>query len=386
MSYIKILIRLVQGKPPDFIYNFILKVYSILFRKNFNSMIRKCEDNSDIIEISRMKLSYSFSYDNMTKERFIVSANINDIHSGIGCLLAILAPSWSYAVATKRTLVIDWRKNPYTYREPENNLFSNLFQTDNLAKDLGISVIADNSVAKLILPKPFLRDKNINDTKNGLYFKYFRSILQKNIEVPTRTLLPSLQVTFPLRRIIKENTYTNLTKLFKALHPKSFIQKDINKFYKHYMNGKNVIGVHVRHGNGEEKRTKHFENRVICKFNAFIHKLTKSIQDHGAAKFNGNYDVFLCTDSDRVSEALSVFFPKIILSPSWKPPLDAGIDFDNAYSHPDGPVAVAAAALVDIYLLAKCNSVLVGRPTEFVSMVPYIMDSVDAEYFDLDIR
>ena len=66
-----------------------------------------------------------------------------------------------------------------------------------------------------------------------------------------------------------ESNYTRHKKVMESLTRE--FQKDINKFYKHYMNGKNVIGVHVRHGNGEEKRTKHFENRVICKFNAFIH-------------------------------------------------------------------------------------------------------------------
>ena len=367
-------------------YSFLFNIYSILFHKKFQSLIRNFEENSDFIEVSEMKMNYKFSDENLTKERFIVSANINNIHSGLGCLLSILAPAWSYAVATKRTLVIDWRKNPYTSKDPDNNLFSNLFETDNLSKDLGISVIADQSVSELILPKSFLRDKNINSPLERLCSRHFLSILHREIDVPTETLLPSLKATFPIRRLIKNNKDVNLRKLFQALHPRAFIQKDIDSYYKKYMLSKKIIGVHVRHGNGEEKSTEHFKSRVIKEFNTFIDKLIELIEDHGFSKFNGSYEVFLCTDSDLVSKALTVKFPKIILSPSWKPPIDAGIDFDNSYSHPDGPVAVAASALVDMYLLAKCNSVLVARTTEFVSMVPYIMKSADSEFINLDIK
>jgi len=359
-------------------YSFLFNIYSILFHKKFLSMIRIFEENSDFVEVSKMKMNYKFSDEILTKDRFIVSANINNIYSGLGCLLSILAPAWSYALATKRTLVIDWRKNPYTSRDPDNNLFSNLFETGNLSKDLGISVIADQSVSELILPKSFLRDKNNNSPVERLCSRYYRSILHREIDVPTETLLPSLRVTFPIRRLIKNNQNVNLRKLFQALHPRAFIQKDIDYYYKKYMLGKKVIGVHVRHGNGEEKKTEHFKSRVIKEFKTFIAKLIESIENQGISKFNGSYSVFLCTDSDLVSKALIEKFPELLLSPSWKPPIDAGIDFDNSYSHPDGPVAVAASALVDMYLLAKCNSVLVARKTEFVSMVPYIMESSDS--------
>ena len=67
------------------------------------------------------------------------------------------------------------------------------------------------------------------------------SILYQEIDVSTSTLLPSLRVTFPLRRFFKDKKGSDLHKLYQALKPKAFIHNDIDAYYNENIIGRNVM-------------------------------------------------------------------------------------------------------------------------------------------------
>jgi len=143
-----------------------------------------------------------------------------------------------------------------------------------------------------------------------------------------------------------------------------------------------VIGVHVRHGNGEGRYRNHFHNREIQGFVGFIESLVDKIRRCAAGRFGRNYTVFLCTDSDEVVSAMKSSFDSLVSRQIWRPPPGDGIDFDHAYKRTDGGEQAAVDALVDIQLLAKCDMVLMTRVTAFASHVPYIREKPGAVFLN----
>ena len=87
--------------------------------------------------------------------RYIICADLGDMYGGLGCCLSVLAPCWNYARQTNRTLVIDWRRNPYTRHDPNINLFPLLFDEPN-EKEIGVPCIANDSLTEIKFPQPIL--------------------------------------------------------------------------------------------------------------------------------------------------------------------------------------------------------------------------------------
>jgi hypothetical protein len=148
------------------------------------------------------------------------------------------------------------------------------------------------------------------------------------------------------------------------------------------MDRKPVIGVHLRHGNGEEKFTSDFSNRVIENVDAFIRDVAERIRRHGAGKYPSGFDILLCTDSPLVCEAFKRFFPDVITRAQWRPKTGEGTSFDQSYNHPLGPEATAVDAIVDMYLLSFCDTAILTRETKFAYFIRYIMQKDHALFID----
>jgi hypothetical protein len=322
-------------------------------------------------------------------DRYIIHADINDIYSGIGCNMSLLPFCWNYALKTNRTLIIDWRGNPYTKNSPRENLFSILFAPPDPAM-LGVQCIADESVNQLRFPQPILgpRDSISQEWRKerlpngGLHQDLFTEIIRRNIDVPHPTILPSLRVLWPLLDGHRDLDFSTLRYFYKCLRLKHEWWQIVIDFYKEHMDRKPVIGVHLRHGNGEEKFTSDFSNRVIENVDAFIRDVAERIRRHGAGKYPSGFDILLCTDSPLVCEAFKRFFPDVITRAQWRPKTGEGTSFDQSYNHPLGPEATAVDAIVDMYLLSFCDTAILTRETKFAYFIRYIMQKDHALFID----
>jgi hypothetical protein len=154
----------------------------------------------------------------------------------------------------------------------------------------------------------------------------------------------------------------------------------VHGFYEGNMTDRPTIGVHVRHGNGEESYRDRFQGRQIHDLSSFIHALVEKIDRYAVRRSWKNFKVFLCTDSDAVVEALGNHVTALASRGIWRPAVGQGVDFDHAYKRPDAGLGAAVDALVDMQLLAKCDAVFMTRPTTFASHVPYIMEKPDAVF------
>jgi len=333
-----------------------------------------------------------------TDDKYIVCADINDLYSGVGCNLKVLAPCWKYALETNRTLIIDWRGNPYTRATPEKNLFSLLYEQPDPSQ-IGVKCIADDSVNNIRFPQPILAPAGDIPHESGAIDRFpargrhvvgMRRVIRKGIDVKFPTVMPSIDTTYilasafgPLGRLKpKMFSFSEAKRLYKSLKLRPQWASMVSEFYESHMEEKPVIGVHIRQGNGEEKYRNHFNSRVIHNYEDFIEAIATRIRRLGEKEFGKCYGVFLCTDSDDVVESMRSFFPLLITRHIWRPSSGEGMDFDHAFKNDDGGLGAAVNAIVDMQLLAKCDIVLMTKWTSFASHVPYIMEKPNAVFYD----
>ena len=336
------------------------------------------------------------------KQSYIISADIGNIYSALGCMLLVLLPCWKYAKATNRTLVIDWRSNPYTRITPSQNLFPLLFQIPD-AETLGVPCIADNSVNELALPQPLYAPAGRFEYETGEFDElsiktYTRSqiknVLKKQSVINHPTLLPSLGASFHLankhgpisffgNESNEEIIYSldEAKQLYRAIKPLPQWQQIADHFAANHFSVKPTLGVHIRHGNGEGGFRDHFKKRSIANFEEFIGITIRKIKHYGQQHFNNDFTLLLCTDSTLVIDAIEPHFSHFTTRPIWRPEPGAGMDFD-ATQQADQGLQAAVNALVDMLLLTKCDTVLMTRESAFLALVPYVFEKPNAQFYN----
>ncbi|WP_432473526.1 nodulation protein NodZ [Amphritea sp. HPY] len=335
---------------------------------------------------------------NPSRDKFVVSADINDIYSGLGCMLLVLAPAWKYAKSTGRILIIDWRNSPYVRSDSSVNLFSRLFDPSGLTAS-GVKVIADDQVDTMLLPNSLLLSRVEQEHESGILVSCNKkginnddmiSLLQEGVDSQAATFLPSLGVMYriatkhsPLNQSGSSFcTFEEAAILYGCLKPRPQIQQQIDFYSDTYFSENAVIGLHIRHGNGEELVRKHFSGRVISGFDDFIDNLVSKIDTIARKQGLTQYKVFLCTDSDQVALALRDRIPDLLTRDIWRPENDKGVDFDHPFESSEEGVKTAANALIDMQLLSKCDVAILTRPTSFACQVPYLQEKPNALFLD----
>ncbi len=378
-----------------------IRMFSLVMRVPFSTAALRVRDAATEIEEESFRLRnvYRVQLEKYNlEERYIICADINNLFSGLGCCLLVLAPCWKYAMETGRTLIIDWRGNPYTRTDPQKNLFSLLFEQPDPA-EIGVSCIADDSINDLRIPQPILGPAEVISQESGAIDKFpggginnavMQKIIAGCVDVDFPAVIPSLRTTYFLsanfgpRQLLRSPVFSfqEAQRLYRSLKLRSQWAAIVSTFYQNHMADRPVIGVHVRHGNGEGEYRDHFRGRQIHSFASFVESLADKIRRYASNRFGKEYTVFLCTDSDDVVSAMEPCFMSLVSRHIWRPAPGEGIDFDHAYKRSDGGVGAAADALIDMQLLAKCDAMFMTRRTSFASHVPYIMEKPGAVFFD----
>jgi len=376
-------------------------LFSWRMRKPFSTSELRSQPAGAEIEAAFFRLRNVYQVQHgkrISGERYIISADINDLFSGLGCCLLMLGPCWKYARETGRTLIIDWRGNPYTRREPHKNLFALLFEPPD-PSEMGVTCIADDSINDLRLPQPILGPRGLLAHESGIVDAFpatgidvnlMRRIIASGVDVDFPTVMPSLQSTYFLAANFGPSgfrkpavlSFGEAQRLYRSLKLRPQWAAMVTSFYEAHMADQPVIGVHVRLGNGEGKYRSHFRQRDIRSLDFIVGTLTARIRRYAHTRYGKRYKVFLCTDSDEVLRAMEHCFGSIVSRNIWRPAPDEGMDFDHAYKRADGGLGAAVDAMIDMQLLAKCDAVFMTSLTAFASHVPFIMEKPGAVFFD----
>ena len=143
-----------------------------------------------------------------------------------------------------------------------------------------------------------------------------------------------------------------ITQFFNTLKPRD---KYLMIFTSHrsFFRDKIVVGVHIRHGNGEKG---HFVNksRQIIDLKAYLNQILTAVSKDERLSSEENW-LFLATDSDIVINCAKEMFPRVITRDQWRPPVGSGNALHLGSCCPEGPIHNAANAMLDMFILGSCS-------------------------------
>ncbi|ESW76755.1 MULTISPECIES: nodulation protein NodZ [unclassified Mesorhizobium] len=286
----------------------------------------------------------------LVKRRFVVSQR----RTGFGDCLWSLAAAWRYAQRSGRTLAVDWRGSCYL-DQPFTNAFPVFFEPIN---DIaGVPAICDDRINDFSFPGPFFPEWWNRPAIDCLY-RPDEQIFQERDE---------LGELFQAEHDVEANTVVcdaclmwrcdedAERQVFQSVKPRSEIQTRINAIYQECFEGHSIIGVHVRHGNGEDIMD-HAPYWADPEF--AVRQVCTAVDKAKALPHPKPVRLFLCTDSAQILDHLSARFPDLLTVPK------------HFRSDQDGPLHTAAlgmdgaiSALVEMYLLGRCDTVIRFPPT-----------------------
>lgn len=297
----------------------------------------QCATRANLIDA---KVSHLF-----VPNRYLVATDCFnfDPRPGLGWIVWANSVAWRYAKMTGRSLVVDWRDTVYLSGRT-TNLFTELFEPPVTID--GVEVICED-LERLELPGPRLVTSRDN-------FRLIDKMIAQDQDldaavVEIRAGLSSRHV----ERSFFEDGFDGFIRALR-LRPPFLDQQD--SFLDRHFSGKKVIGVHVRHGNGERG---HFRQagRSIADMSSLIEMVKRIIAPYA----NSETTLFLATDSQLVIDAFRLVFPNLVTREQWRPAPDAGGNLHLGSECPQGEVANAANAWIDMNLLACCDVTLFAR-------------------------
>ncbi|MCG2632936.1 MULTISPECIES: nodulation protein NodZ [Bradyrhizobium] len=279
------------------------------------------------------------------QQRFVISRR----RTGFGDCLWSLASAWQYSKRTGRTLVIDWRGSCYL-SDPFTNAFSVFFEPlDNIS---GVPVICDDKINQLCFPGPFFPHWWNRPAIDGVYRSddqifherdELRRLLVTSRDIQANTIVCDACLMWGCDQEAERN-------IFQSITPRQEIRRRIDDVYHRAFEGHDVIGIHVRHGNGEDTmghRPYWTDPRVA------MEQVCAAVERAKALHHTRPTRLFLCTDSPSVADHLSAVYSELFSIPKRFRANDAG-----PLHTADLGVEGGFAALVEMYLLAYCHTVI----------------------------
>ncbi|WP_375779258.1 nodulation protein NodZ [Bradyrhizobium sp. ma5] len=283
-------------------------------------------------------------------DRFVVSRR----RTGFGDCLWSLAAAWRFAQRTGRTLAIDWRGSCYL-DQPFTNAFPVFFEP--IQDIAGVRVICDDQINQRSFPGPYF-PAWWNKPSIDCVYRSDEQIFRERDELDQ--LFESQQDSDASTVVCDACLMWRCDQdaereIFRSIKLRSEIQARIDAIYRERFEPYSMIGIHVRHGNGEDimghapywadpERALRQVYSAIDKARALLH--AKPVRP------------FLCTDSALVLEKVSTMFPEVFTIPKRFQAPEAG-PLHGAALGADG----GFSALIEMYLLARCNTVIRFPPT-----------------------
>ncbi|WP_272939054.1 nodulation protein NodZ [Sinorhizobium meliloti] len=286
----------------------------------------------------------------LIENRFVVSRR----RTGFGDCLWSLAAAWRYAQRTGRTLAVDWRGSCYL-DQPFANAFPVFFEQ---IKDIaGVPVFCDDQINEFSFPGPFFPDWWNKPSIDCVYRpdeQVFQErdelseLFQAQGDVDAKTVVCDACLMWRCDEEAEQQ-------IFRSVKPRFDIQSRIEAIYQESFAGHSVIGVHVRHGNGEDimDHAPYWADPELA-----MRQVCTAINKAKALLHSKPVRIFLSTDSAQVVAYLSGRFPDLITVPKRFRSHQAG-----PLHSPELGVHGGISAILEMYLLGRCDTVIRFPPT-----------------------
>ncbi|WP_156922439.1 nodulation protein NodZ [Azorhizobium doebereinerae] len=292
--------------------------------------------------------------------------------TGFGDCIWSLAAAWQYAKRTGRILVIDWTGSCYT-RDSETNAFTQFFNPiDEIA---GVPVILAGGGENLRLPGPFFPEwwnghwgEKRGDQQVLFERDQLRRLFATGQDCAAATVICDACLMWGCDEWA-ENV------IFDELDVVERIRDKISAYRRDNFDGCKVIGVHIRHGNGEDIQD-HWP--YWAEPERLMRLVEGKMRSERLRVESEMVKYFLSTDSIFVLNSIVRVFPGVMYTEKEYRRLGAG----PLHCPQLGP-AGGEAALVDMYLLAMCDVLIRVPPTSAFSRMAYLRVP---RVFECDLR
>lgn len=279
--------------------------------------------------------------------------------TGIGSDLVSVVGAIAYAARTDRDLVIDWRDSRYV-ADATINMFGELFVAPPAFDDVSVT-LASATFNDKALPGPIRQATSKSES-----FEAFHAEMERE----ARPVLESVIITRPMHHL---PNVADQKRWFDAINPVARIAAAIDSFYNAHMQGRTVIGIHIRHGNGEALGSGRDE---------LIQRSVDDLVDLSIAEF-AKMDLpedtryFVCTDSQELRDAFNRRVKNVINYDSRIGSAKSGPIHTSDYG-----LQGAEDAVAEMWLLARCGR-LIYTPSWF-SHYARIVGQFEIEPINLD--
>jgi hypothetical protein len=298
--------------------------------------------------------------------------------AGLGNRILVLLDSLVYAKLSGRKPIIDWRDGAYAqyginafpllFSEPSVDSFQHLTSIESVAPEVWKGHL-QTSVDKLFQEKYPFNDEM--DTVRRVARRY--TISSKKISY-SETVVVRWGWThelYNLRRFFSGpyKKYFTLTDneilrsvLKERLRPVDEIQTCVKAFRDRYF-GDNTIGLHIRYTDRKNS------------FDGYYKYVDKFLNEYPFGV------VFISTDNIDVETCFKLRYPRVVASEKWYPPSGMPIHRNR---HPERDMLQnAREALVELYLLGSCNSLIFNSTSTFGCIASLISDAQNTNLVDL---
>jgi hypothetical protein len=236
-------------------------------------------------------------------------------NSGFGDHLSCVFGAWWYAKSTNRILVIDWRGSRFNPIPGKNCFFSFFKQVTSLA---GVPIIAGDEVADMQFLAPYYPDKWISGNIHKIQHVSHTSSEMRDINTMIEKGISHDGATVIINQHIHPiPPKAEMRLLLGDLEFSDVIKETADKFTKKYLGDAPVIGMHIRHGNGENigARASYWLDAVSFTRQLMLnkqHNIHRRSPDGGPAKgaFHDNTAPSL-TQQSKVSRAERNLYKKV---------------------------------------------------------------------------
>lgn len=178
--------------------------------------------------------------------RYVVARAPN---AGIGDHLSCLLGAWWYAKRTGRALVVDWRGSRFNSRFGHNCFFDYFERVREID---GVPVFADDDVAEILGSGPFFFPKwspesvgathHVGHSREEMSAIY--ALVETGVQRPEPVVIINQHLPLPRDR-------SGLARALLSLRFQPRFSERADLFLRSVVGESPVVGVHIRHGNGE---------------------------------------------------------------------------------------------------------------------------------------
>ncbi len=295
--------------------------------------------------------------------------------SGIGNRVFAVATGILYAQLSGRQLVVDWRDGSYS--NTGENLFFRYFDCP-VAQSVEVLPVTD-SVYPAIWKNQLHRSLGSLRNELGLIgyqdmsFDVSRLDYEEDIIV-LAAYTHKIKQMRPLfvgevRHLAKLDNREILQRALQSnLCLKENICAQVEEFQKGYF-ADYMIGIHIRYSDMKVP---------LSEVEATLESVVRAVQSK-----HGNFKIFLATDSKDVLSSFKEMFPDLLISTNkWFS--SSGKRLHQNSQECQDLVQNGIEALVDLYLLAACDSLVFASRSSFGLLASFLMTKPDAQWYDID--